>query len=140
MAFESFLFQELTNHSIETAGWVILPTHYHLLVEVENLDTVSDCLKQVHGQTAREWNLQDGQTGKRKVWYKFYDRVIRSDHHFYQALNYIHFNPVKHGFAKDPFEWVWSSLKVYFETNGREWLRSKWKEFPIQDMNHGWGE
>ena len=47
-----------------------------------------------------------------------------------QAFNYIHFNPVKHGYVKTPYEWMWSSLALYEQDFGREWLRERWAKFP----------
>ena len=90
-------------------GWVVLPNHYHVLVGIESLDQVSAALKQLHGVTSREWNLADQQTGKRRVWYKFADRVIRDDAALYRALNYIHINPLKHEYIDDPYAWPWRS-------------------------------
>ncbi len=124
----------------EVYGWVILPNHYHALVGVESLELVSTALKQLHGATSREWNLADEETGKRQVWYKFSDRMIRNDAHFNQALNYIHFNPVKHGYVGDPYEWPWSSLHNYFETRGRDWLREQWAAHPPGDFGKGWDD
>jgi REP element-mobilizing transposase RayT len=39
-------------------------------------------------------------TGRRKVWYSFRDRAIRDERHTYHALNYLHFNAVKHGYVE----------------------------------------
>jgi putative transposase len=58
------------------------------------LDVASRLLQQLHGTTSREWNVADGMTGQRRVWYKFTDRWIRSERHYYQALNYTHYNPL----------------------------------------------
>jgi putative transposase len=138
--FESRLLTAMSSINAEVFGWVILPNHYHILVDVEFLDWVSAVLKQLHGTTSREWNLADHQTGKRRVWYKFSDRVIRNDVNFYQALNYIHFNPVKHGYLDDPYEWPWSSVHNYVEAYGREWLREKWRTHPPGDFGKGWDD
>jgi putative transposase len=104
-------------------GWVILANLYHILAGVKSLDDVSAALKQLHGSTSFEWNRIDGLSGKRKVWYKYADRVIRGDAHYYRALNYIHFNPVKHGYVENAYDWQWSSLSLYYEDYGRDWLR-----------------
>ena len=95
-AFEDHLLSELASVEAEIGGWVILTNHYHALVGVQSLDQISAALKHLHGTTARAWNLEDGLTGKRKVWFKFYDRYIRNEEHYYRTLNYIHYNTVKH--------------------------------------------
>ena len=55
------------------------------------------------------WNREDG-IPNRKVWYRFSDRGMRSEGHFFASINYIHANPVKHGYVEKATEWPWSSL------------------------------
>src|SRR5262245_27640626 len=59
-------------------------------------------------RTEFQWNLEDIQTGRRTVWYEFSDRKIRSEAHFYATLNYLHYNPIKHGYVRLMGEWEWS--------------------------------
>jgi putative transposase len=94
----------------EIYAWVVLPNHYHISVGVASFTEISDIIKQIHGSTSRLWNIEDSMTGRRKVWYRFYDRMIHNELQLNQAINYIHFNPVKHGYVKDGFDWLWSSL------------------------------
>lgn len=137
-------FQEILLHGFrkihaEIIGWVILLNHYHILIAVESLNHVSDLLKLIHGRTSRDWNLQDGLTGKRKIWYRYSDRMMRNEIHLHQTLNYIHYNPVKHGLVKDVYDWQWSSLFMYEDENGREWLRDYWKKYPPpNDFGKDW--
>jgi putative transposase len=120
-------------------GWVILPNHYHILINVESLDSVSSLLKHIHGLTSHEWNQQDDLLNKRKVWYRFSDRAIRNEFHLCQTLNYIHYNPFKHGYVKDVYDWPWSSLFMYVEEDGKDWLQEHWKKFlPAGDFGKGW--
>ncbi|NQZ58286.1 MAG: transposase [Lentisphaeraceae bacterium] len=47
-----------------------------------------------------------------KVWQiEYWDRFIRNEKHFAQAVNYIHENPVKAGLCHHPKEWRWSSAE-----------------------------
>lgn len=138
--FESRLLSALAAIEAITYAWVVLPNHYHVLTGVSTLEAVSSALQHLQGATAREWNLADGLTGKRTVWYRFSDRFIRNDPHFYRALNYIHANPVKHGYVADPYEWPWSSLQAYLDEHGRAWLQSTWKKYPPTEFGNGWDD
>jgi putative transposase len=139
--FESRLLKAITGIPAEVYAWVVLPNHYHVLLAIASLDLISKALQQLHGTTAREWNLADGCTGQRHVWYRFADRLIRNDSHFYHALNYVHYNPVKHGYLSDPYEWPWSSLRNYAETRGRDWLRETWHTYtPPGSFGMGWDD
>ena len=138
--FQTRLHKGFRSIDVAVSGWVILPNHYHVLVMTDSLDRVSSFLKLLHGTTAREWNMADEMTGKRRVWYKFSDRWLREERHCLQALNYIHYNPLKHGYVNHPYLWVWSSLHWYHETKGRRWLRDNWKAYPAADFGKGWDD
>ena len=143
-AFEDQLLSELGDIQAEIGGWVILTNHYHFLVGVQSLEQISAVLKHLHGTTARAWNLEDELTGQRKVWYKFRDRYLRNERHYYHALNYLHYNAVKHGYVESPYGWPWSSVNLYFDMYGRQWLRERWVKYPIGDVwdygDEGWND
>ncbi|MGQ9681052.1 MAG: hypothetical protein ACUVX9_00790 [Anaerolineae bacterium] len=93
----------------------------------------------VHGLTARCWNQEEDRSG-RQVWYRYSDRAIRSDRHYYVSLNYIHHNPVKHHYAPSPYGWQPSSVHWYLEHKGREWLRDLWMRYPVRNYGKGWDD
>jgi putative transposase len=139
--FESNLINAMKDIRAEIIAWVVLPNHYHILVDVESLDHVSAALKHLHGTSSRQWNVEDGLTEKRRVWYKFSDRLMRDEKQLHQTFNYIHYNPVKHRYTDDVYEWPWSSLYLYYENNGREWLRERWKSSPpAENYGQGWDD
>ena len=138
-SFQEILLKGFQEIQAEIIGWVVLPNHYHILGNIESLDLVSNLLKQIHGSTSREWNQQDGMTGKRKVWYRFADRIMRNEIHLNQTLDYIHYNPVKHGLVQDVYDWPWSSLFWYEDDKGRDWLRKLWRKYkPSDDFGKDW--
>jgi len=95
----------------------------------------------LHGRNARKWNQEDFLTGQRKVWYRYTDRVMRNEVHLEKSFNYIHYNPVKHGYVNDSYAWQWSSLQVYLEQAGQEWLQNCWRRAaPTEKFGKGWDE
>jgi REP-associated tyrosine transposase len=131
--FEILLLETMQGIQARIIAWVILPNHYHVLGDFASLDSVSAALKLLHGKTSRQWNFDDGLAGKRRVWYKFSDRLMRSEKQLDQTFNYIHYNPVKHGYTDDVSDWPWSSFQMYAENNGSDWLEKKWKSNKIPD-------
>ncbi len=131
------LFEQFISAGMEIRAWVILPNHYHLLVDVTGFDQLGRLFHLVHGQTSHQWNGEDCRVGRR-VWYRYSDRAIRSEAHYYTTLNYLHYNPVKHGWAKSPYDWMESSVHWYLEHFGREWLRSGWCHYPVRQYGSGW--
>ncbi len=133
------IFEQFISSGIEIRAWVILPNHYHLLVHAPDFEALGACFSRVHGPTAVDWNREDGARG-RKVWYRFSDRAIRSERHYCTTLNYIHYNPVKHGCVESPYEWGESSVHWYLAHFGREWLRDLWARYPLRAYGEGWDD
>jgi putative transposase len=139
--FETRLLNSIKETANDLIAWVVLPNHYHVLIRVQSLDHISATLKHLHGTTSRQWNIEDNVTGKRRVWYKFADRYIRNDIHLHVAFNYIHHNPVKHGYVSDPYDWPWSSLQMYSEDKGKDWLQKQWQAYtPPADFGKDWDD
>lgn len=130
------LFEYLINESIGIVAWVILPNHYHLLTTTVDFKVLSKILRLIHGKLAYQWNQEDKRLGK--VWCSYSDRAIRSERHYYATLNYIHYNPVKHGWVNYPDDWAESSLDWYLHNKGEDWLNNCWIEYPIKDYGKDW--
>jgi len=48
------------------------------------------------------------------VWQRpFWEHLIRDEHDFIWHVEYIHYNPVKHGLVKTPEDWEYSSFHRY---------------------------
>ena len=126
--------QQLLNHinsqSLSLAAWVVLPNHYHLLVKIPEIKAFTKAQGQLHGRTSLEMNREDKLQGKRQVWFRCEDRCMRSERHYFTTLNYIHNNPVKHGYVEKWGDWPYSSFHSYFESKGRDWLVDLWYEYP----------
>ncbi len=133
------LFEKFQECGHEIRAWVVLQNHYHLLAKVDDFKTLSDIFGKTHGGLSFKWNGEDNQKG-RTVWYKFSDRAIRSERHYYTTLNYIHYNPVRHKHSVSPYDWEDSSVHWYLEHYGREWLRDLWKQYPLKSYGEGWDE
>ena len=133
------LYEHFTLQGVELCAWVVLPNHYHLLAYVPDFQVLRDVFRRVHGATARLWNVEDGTPGRR-VWFRYTDRAIRSSGHYCATLNYIHYNPVKHGYVASPYDWEESSVAWYVEHYGREWLRDMWVSYPLHAFGQGWDD
>jgi putative transposase len=137
--FEKELFQLFTDLSIPCTAWCVLPNHYHALVQIDDIKEFGKAIGKLHGRTSFLMNQQDDTRGRR-VWFNYEDRCMRSEEHYYTCLNYIHNNPVKHGYAQKWTEWACSSVHWYLETKGREWMRDLWKSHPVLDFGAGWDD
>ncbi len=62
--------------------------------------------------------------GERGLWQRrFYEHTIRDEDDWGRHVDYIHFNPVKHGLVRLPREWMWSSVHRYIRRGEleRDW-------------------
>ena len=133
------LFEWFIQLGMQVYAWAVLTNHYHVLVHVPGFVALGTVFRRVHGRISYAWNQEDGTRG-RKVWYRYIDRAMRSEGHYYTTLNYIHYNPVKHGLVASPYDWSWSRVRWYLEHKGREWLRDLWRRYPIRDYGKSWDD
>jgi len=115
----------------EVHAWIVLPNHYHFLVDLFVPVDPRPLLGKVHGRLSREWNREDDCQG-RKVWYQSFERPIRSRHHYYTTLNYIHHNAVKDGYCKNWQDWETGSAREFLKVVGRKRALEIWRCFPIK--------
>jgi len=120
-------------------AWCLLPNHYPLLLDVPDLKKTTSSLGLLHGRTSFAWNGEESQRG-RKVWCAPSDREIRGEAHFWATLNYIHHNPVKHGWVTNWQHWPYSSAAEYLTSVGREEAVRLWKSYPILNYGSGWDD
>lgn len=134
---ENVLREICEKYSSEVLAWCVLPNHYHILVRTNHVKELRTKLGQMHGRTSRQWNLEDSCVG-RKVWFNCVERIIRNERHFWATINYIHHNPIKHGFCKKWEEWPFSSAKQYLKEIGKDRATEIWKQYPVLDYGKDW--
>lgn len=137
--FEDGLLTACNDAGVHLYAWCVLPNHYHILVQTDDIEGFRDRLGKLHGSTSFRWNGEDDMRG-RKVWYRCFERPMKSDRHFWASVNYIHNNPVRHGYCKKWQEWDFSSAADFIERFGREKTIAIWNEYPILDYGKGWDD
>ena len=68
------------------------------------------------------------------IWYQYINRIITSEKDYFSHFNYIHQNPVKHGYIKKPFEYKWSSIYEY----DKNYVMEAFEGYPIVDYEPEW--
>ena len=92
-------------------GYVVMPTHAHLLLypEVMPLHTIMRLLK-----TQATGAFEKFRPLAQPLWHRSYhDFVCRRARDFSNKLEYIHENPKAAGLVAHPGEWQWSSYRCY---------------------------
>ena len=93
------------------SAWVIMPNHVHVLIEQIEGHRLGDVVHSWKSYTANRINEVTGQTGA--LWAPdYFDRFIRDERHYANAVSYIECNPVKAGLISRAEDWPFSSLRL----------------------------
>jgi putative transposase len=137
--FEKDLLTALAPVSEGVLAWCVLPNHYHILLQCMALPAVRKAMGALHGRTSHDWNAGEESRG-RTCWHRCLPKAVKSESHRWATLNYIHHNPVYHGYARRWQDWPFSSAGRYLETVGREFAERTWKAYPVLEVGEGWDE
>jgi putative transposase len=109
-------------YPLEVIAVVLLPDHLHTLWALPAGDArYSLRWSWIKGHFSREWLASGGheqtrasshgREGRRSVWQRrFWEHTIRDEDDLEAHFDYIHYNPVKHGYVSSPRDWPWSSF------------------------------
>lgn len=103
-------------HPFRIDAAVVLPDHLHMIWTLPEGDTAFD----------RRWRLIKGQfskgiprrpvsrylrQGEREVWQRrYWEHMIRDERDWHAHVDYMHYNPVKHGLVSRVRDWPYSSF------------------------------
>jgi putative transposase len=106
----------LSRYPFEIEAIVVLPDHLHTIWRLPEGD----------GDFSKRWMVikrkfsaglpigivSESKTKKREkgIWQRrFWEHCIRNEEDWRRHVDYIHFNPVKHGYVAKPQDWLYSS-------------------------------
>ncbi len=113
-------------HPYRLLAHVILPDHIHWLMRVQDKEgNFSPVLHSVKRNYTWNYKKAHAISAPLQLWQpRFWDHVIRDQGDLQRHFDYVHFNPVKHGYVQHPEDWAHSSYQ--------HWLRLGYYE-------PGWG-
>lgn len=99
---------------------VILPDHLHAILTLPETDIdFSGRWRRIKGHFSRHL-ISSGKPasrtpdGRLAIWQpRFWEHTIRDDHDYERHVDYIHFNPIKHGLVTRVGDWPHSSFHRY---------------------------
>lgn len=112
-----------TAHPFNIDAIVILPDHLHLLLTLpENDQDYPNRISRIIANFSRQIPSHESinhsrlRRGERSIWQRrYWEHQIRDDTDYNNHINYIHYNPVKHGYVSSPTEWPYSSIHRYIK-------------------------
>lgn len=109
---------------------VILPDHMHAIWTLPEGDAdYSGRWRAIKSRFTRELRasgtaLTSDDRGEYQLWQRrFWEHTIRDDRDYEHHVNYIHWNPVKHGWSQRVIDWPYSSFHRYLRLGllSRDW-------------------
>ena len=121
LLWEAICTQQQKKH-FDLMAWAILPDHMHLLLNPGENDT-SNLMRRIKLAFSSRLRRRQWKRSARTWQYRFWDRIMRDNDDVNRHIDYIHYNPVKHGLVDDPFLWPHSSLAEFYERGlyQRDW-------------------
>jgi putative transposase len=106
---------------------VILPDHLHTVWQLPEGDSdFSLRWRLIKHYLASGIVAPVNHRGEKRVWQRrFWEHAIRDEDDWRNHLDYVHYNPVKHGYVKRPGDWRWSSFQ---RSVRRGWYSPGWGE------------
>ena len=103
-------------HPFHMLAYVFLWDHFHLLFKPDEGVTHSEIMHSIKQNFTKQYKIALGVPGSMKFWQKrYWDHVIRNEDDFSHHMDYIHYNPVKHGLVAKPEDWPHSSYAYWTE-------------------------
>lgn len=115
---------------------VVLPDHLHCIWQMPEGDAdYSSRWREIKKAVSRGIDTATNHRHERLVWQRrFWEHAIRDENDWRRHMDYIHYNPVKHGFVQHPGHWPWSSFASAVK---KGWYDADWGAQPpghISDM------
>ena len=106
-------------HPFKLDAIVVLPEHLHMLMTLPREDAdfaarimlIKQAFSRQIPAAGEQCNRSRIRRGERGVWQRrYWEHLIRDDEDFVRHTDYIHFNPVKHGWVTHAADWPHSSI------------------------------
>ncbi|WAJ70189.1 REP-associated tyrosine transposase [Catenovulum adriaticum] len=104
-------------------AWCVLPDHMHCVIELpegdDNFSLRWQLIKTHFSKKLPKSEFLSEVQLKRKergIWQKrFWEHVIRDETDYWHHINYVHFNPLKHGLVTQLKSWPYSTFHQYVQ-------------------------
>lgn len=124
-AFKDSIRQIQQQYPFEIIAWVQLPDHLHCIwkmpINDANFSMRWSQIKRLTTQACPQYHLPIKDLSRSKIkrnergiWQRrFYEHEIKDEADFIRYMDYLHYNPVKHGLVKMVVHWPYSSFHRY---------------------------
>ena len=115
-------------------AYVIMQDHFHWLIKLPDDGDFSSAMQAVKLRFTHRYKKLLEAKANLTIWQRrFWDHVIRDEEDLKRHINYIHYNPVKHGDVGRPVDYRWSSFHAHV---ARGYYPVNWGETEPDGIKH----
>ncbi|MBV9575221.1 MAG: transposase [Gammaproteobacteria bacterium] len=116
---------------------VILPDHLHCIWRLpENDKDFSTRWRLIKRYFSMKMNTAINHRNEKEIWQRrFWEHSIRNEIDWQKRMDYIHYNPVKHGLVTSPGDWKHSSFNYWVKKGIYEKDWGSTEPIALVDMN-----
>lgn len=122
-------------YSFDILACVILPEHIHLILKPESIKSYPKIIRALKYNFSKKINegtmaivpyFEDSRRAgllsrQNRIWQRrYYEHTIRDEDDLNKHLDYIHYNPVKHGIVPNVKDWGFSSFQKFVKMGNYE--------------------
>ena len=122
-------------------AWVVLPAHMHCVITLPpGDDDFSNRINAMKIRFVQALPSTEGRSsirmakGEHGIWQRrFWEHAIRDEGDYARHMDYVHFNPVKHGYVSVVVRWPYSTFHRWVNAGAypRDWVaRVRWMLLP----------
>lgn len=123
-----------SKHPFTIDAWVLLPDHLRCIwtLPLDNADfgirwaiIKRFVTQQCNSEFKRDDWMKPSKLKRKEstLWQRrFWEHQIRDEKDYEKHMHYIHYNPVKHGLAKEVSNWPYSTFHRYIKKACMEWI------------------
>ena len=110
-------------HPFHIDGWVVLPDHMHCIWTLlqddddypKRMRLVKTLFTKEIPKTERRSSVRQ-QKGERGIWQRrYWEHTIRDEKDYTTHMDYLHYNPVKHGYVDKVMDWPHSTFRHHVQ-------------------------
>lgn len=114
----------IQNYNYELYAICVLPEHIHMIIKSYNINDYPKIIQQlkryfsqnINKQNINNYSLTSGNIKRKEcdIWqHRYWEHTIRNIDDLYKHLDYIHYNPIKHGYSNNAKDWKFSSFNKF---------------------------
>ena len=107
-----------TKYNFDIVAIVINPNHFHMIIRPENISEYPKIIGIIKKTFTKISGLKTEQNKNREsdVWQRrYWEHSIIDENDLNKHIDYIHYNPVKHGYVKSAKDWKYSSFMKFVQ-------------------------